>query len=73
MPSTKSLPDILIQTALDHSDHPAGAVGSLMRAAATILERTLGPTEAINLMREMVTDAAVHHGRMQALPLTRIQ
>ncbi|MEZ0495980.1 hypothetical protein [Sphingomonas sp. IW22] len=42
--------------AVDATEHPADAVTGLMRAAATILQRTFGDDGAAQLMRLMMNE-----------------
>lgn len=43
--------------AVDATEHPSEAVTALMRAAATILQRTLGPDAAARLMCSITQEA----------------
>ncbi len=58
MPDNRAkLAHSLALIAVDATEHPAEAVAGLMRAAATILQRTFGDDGAAQLMRSMMNEA----------------
>ena len=62
----KALAAELLQTALDHTEHPARAVSLLISAAATILQRQFGEEGALALMTQALDTTGAEWRRQNA-------